>query len=170
MLNRTCKLKVADRVSPIEATYGVFHQNTLGLKVGLWHPELSGFLVSVYRQKRRGNGVHFGDDDIIDDRRQGKIHHMFWVYCLPRMELQFGLGDSGPMADVRLAAGAAKISARNKFLQHVRNAHFFCESEGKVCCPACSMMKDHGGVGHRNKRPVHLKPTGFLEQENWNCA
>ena len=176
LYNEYCSLKVADRVVSRKAQYGKFHKNTLDLEYGLFHPDLNAMLVSVYREIESGNDVHFSKSNVnvIVNHKSKKIHEFCFRDQLPRIEIKFfkdcNEEGSSPIVEEQLAFRAAKTSVRDKFLQHVRSCHFYCDCVGNVTCSACMMMKDHGGVSHRSSRPDYLKSQKFLEQVNWDFS
>ena len=179
LLDQYCDLKVADDRLPLKAQYGVFKENSLHMRLGLYHPNLTCMLVSVFREREKGNEVLFRQSNEIVDHENGIVHTFEFIECLPRVYVGFE-GDCSqtstsvleelraPKADMQVALRAAKTSVKEKFLRHVRSAHFHEDCVGTVNCPACLMMKDHGGVGHKVERPEYLRSKKYLEQVNWD--
>ena len=170
LIDKCCSLRVADRVMPVKAQYGYFRENSLKLKTGLYHPELSNLLISVYRQREQGNAVRFDKINEIVDNENNIVHEFHFIESLPRIEVHFHWKEPDSNMEEHTALRAAKTSVRDKFLAHVRNAHFYSSCVGQVSCSACMMSKDHGGASHRAERPEYTKPRTYLEQVNWDFS
>lgn len=72
-------LNVADRALSVRAQRGRFKPNALGLKYGLWHPELQTTLISVPTLEKEGYTTIFktGKNMILDPSGGGAPAHMF---------------------------------------------------------------------------------------------
>ena len=166
-------IKVADRRLPKPARIGIFRQNTLGMKVGLFHPELTQLLVSVTQLEEDGKVTIFDKKNrrIEFGKEKWKIEKMD---DLPMVSVVFGANQSGTSGKktnrsdgVAQAAQALTTKAEKEALrQHERHGHFYMPGV-KVNCPSCQISKGRRG-SHRDERPEIHKPKESLEQVDWD--
>ena len=166
-------LRVADRVLPQEAEWAIFRPNSLGLKIGLYHPDAHCLLLSTGTLEDEGMVVHLKTDNRFLLDGSGQRHELFRRNNskLPLADVHFWDYEEEdeeelycPTVDEEM--GLLTASEEQKLLRHYRAGHFHIDGLN-VNCPACIMAKGRG-VGHKNQRPEHLKCVRFLQCVDWD--
>ena len=165
-------LKVADRKLPVPARLGVFRENSLDLKVGLFHPDLKALLVSTTMLESDGKVSILDRRDrrveTEDGLRRWKVDRQD---SLPVLSVNFqanksstaGLGrNGGSVGGVALLTKKEKDTLRF----HERCGHFYIPGV-KVNCPACQVSKGQR-QSHAGERPKLHVAKEFCEQVDWD--
>ena len=157
-------LKVADRVLETKALVGIFKPNSLGLGLGLWHPDLKVTLISVNCLEDRGDKILFVKKGRKIVTFAGTTHAVERVDKLPEVTVDFTVENMYMCVDNE--AVAASVLAQRV---HERAGHFWCSdnTSKSVRCSACDLSKSQG-VGHKKEREVFYRPERFLDQVDWD--
>ena len=155
LTGRRLNLKVADRRLPVPGEIGLFKENTLGLREGIYHPSLDDlFLTSSESLVRDGNIVHQSPTERYVESPSGERHGVTVMNKLPTVDITFGEGN-----EARVFTCKADVVQR----EHERMGHFYVPGLNSDNCQQCKLAKGQA-PGVRKIRPEEYKPKKPLEQ------
>ena len=178
------KLSTADGEMATPAYMADFHSNDFGLVSGLYHSELTEFLISIRRLNEQRVSVTFDDEgQALLDKKTGTeyFYPARQGESLPRLPVTFKTEEQegwtqnseGAEEDYGLYCQEVPDDEQkeaeahlgySKYLEHLRQAHIGCRTKKGVTCPQCDMAKKIGVKGHKKERPEEYKAKKFNDR------